>query len=95
MKLCCNCGKPLKNGNRRCGACADYKLRTGTERPVKWQPLPPLPPRVELYRRGKCITTVYADDPDANEVYAVRLDQAERRRVPVEAIVPVLRPARE
>lgn len=93
MRTCLNCGKPLKNGNRRCGACADYKLRHGTERPAKWQPPEPQPTRVELYRHGRRIAVVVTDDPDAGEVYVARMDQAARRKVPVEAIVPVLRPA--
>lgn len=93
MKTCRNCNKPLKNGNRHCGACADYKLRHGKERPEKWQPPEPQPTRVELFRHGKRIATVIADDPDDGAVYVARRNIAERRKVPLEAIVPVLRPA--
>lgn len=93
MRTCRNCDKPLKNGNNRCGACADYKLKHGTERPAKWQPLEPLPTRVELYRRGRRIATIECDDPDDGAVSAERKRHAERRHVPIAAIVPVLRPA--
>lgn len=94
MNRCANCNKPLRSANRRCGACADHKCKHGSERPTQWVPPPPLPQRVELYRRGRVVATVVTGDPDDGVVAAVRVEEASRRRVPVAAIVPVLRPAR-
>lgn len=82
---CCNCNQYLATIGKRCARCHRHFVAHGSE----WQPQPP---RVELYHKGRRVATVDGcDDIGCNDVYLAQMAQADRRRVPVEAIVPVRR----
>lgn len=85
--LCTNCERHNATIGRRCTRCHRHWVAHGHE----YVPLPPQAPRVELYRRGKCVAIVDTEAEDTPTVADAQDRLAKQYKVPPAAFVPVRR----